>query len=120
MIIRSFDIAAAISHLGFTSLSHRLLLPTLKNTVHIDNFILLVFPQQRKVVHERFRNEHLDNDIPNDSSSSNNNTLDMNSHAQRNQLEGSSSVLNDEKLENEDTNDNHNEEIVNEDMRKDI
>ena len=44
----------------------------------------------------------------------------MNSHAQRYQLEGSSSILNDEELENEDTNDNHNEEIVNEDMGKDI
>lgn len=55
---------ATTSHLGFTPLSGWLLLPTLEYTIHVDDLLVLVFPQEFKGVHKRLGDEDLYEDIP--------------------------------------------------------
>ena len=116
----SILLALSATHLRFSSLSGRMLLPSLKNTVHIDDLVLLVFLQQLKVVHKRIRNEHLDNCVPYYSSSSDQYARDVLLGSQRDDLECFSSELHDHQLSNKNTYNDEDEEIVIEEICEDI
>lgn len=86
--------------------------PSLEDAVGVDDLIAPLLPQQAKVVHEAIGNEHLDDDAPDDSGGSNDDTDEVLVGAERNQLECFATALDDEELQTENANDNRGEEIV--------
>ena len=103
---------ATSTHFRFASLGGGVFFPSLEDTVGMAGFIFFVLSQKMEIVHETVRNEHFNNDVPHDSGGSNNNRNDVLMSAQRDQLESLSSVLHNEDLKEEDTNNNKNEKIV--------
>ena len=89
-----------------------MLFPSLEYTVYVYDLFALVLSQEFEVIHKGIRNKDLDDSIPDNSSSSNNNAINMLFSGERYNLESLASILNDKKLTDEDTNNNDDEEIV--------
>lgn len=106
---------------GFPTLSGRLVLVSLENAINVDllMFILVLF-EKFEVVHERLRYEQFDKCSPDNARSSDENTLDVLIHGERNELEHLASVLDDEELEDEDAHHDQDEEVVIEDIGEDV
>lgn len=112
--------ATSSSHLGTTPLSCRLLLPTLEDTVHVDDLLLPVLPEQCEGIHERLGDEDLDEDVPDDSGGSNNDAVDVSAEGEGDQFEGLSAIGDNKELTDEDACDNDDEEIVVEEVSEDV
>ena len=112
--------SATATCLRFSTLRRRLLGVSLKYAIDVDYLSLLVLSQQLEVVHEGFRDKHLDECCPNNTSSSDYNALEMFMHLKRDQFECLASILNYEKLADEDTNDDSDEQIVIKELCEDV
>ena len=113
-------LALTVSHLGLPAFGGRVLVPLLEDAVDIDDLVLLVLPEEGEVVHEGVRDEHLDDDVPDHPSGSDDDALNVDLGVQRHQLEGEASVLHDEQLQHEDANDDDDEQVVDEDVGEDV
>lgn len=74
---------ATASHLRPAPLSGWLFLPTLKDAIYIDDLFLLIFSKKLEIVHEWIWDEDLNDEIPDNSSGSNENTVDVSAKRKR-------------------------------------
>ena len=89
-----------------------MLFPSLENAVRVIMLFFSVLSEKGKVVHEAIWNEHFDDDVPNDSCGPNHNTSEMLMSIERDQSEGFSTILDNEQLKEEDSNDDSTEKII--------
>jgi hypothetical protein len=87
---------AAAAHFGFTSLSGRVIFPSLEYAVRVHDFVSSIFSQKTKVVHEAIWNEYFDDDVPYNSGGSNYDANEMLMSTERDQLEGLTTTLDNE------------------------
>ena len=77
-----------------------------------------VLSEKGKVVHETIWNQHFDNDVPDYSCGSNHNTSKMLMNTERDQSESFSTILDNEQLKTEYSNDDSTEKIIVGNVRK--
>jgi hypothetical protein len=102
------------------ALSGRPILISLENAIGIVGRDGLSFPQQFKVIQERLRHHLLGNEAIDNHSSANANAVEVLTHGERNEHEGSSSDLDDDDLKDEDAGYDEDEEIVIEEILEDV
>ena len=89
----SGSILMAASHLGFSSLSSGMLLPSIEYAINVDFLFGFVFSKECEIVHEGVRDKHFHEGIPDDPGCANYDALDVLVGAEGYQLEGQSTVL---------------------------
>lgn len=105
---------------GLPSLSGRSIPISLKDIIRIIGRDGLSFSQQCEVIQERIRHQLLGKETIYDHSGTNEDTFEVLVHGERDKHEGFSSDLDDDDLQDEDTSHDEDEEIVIEEVFKDV
>ena len=77
ILSRVFAFTLTISHFGFSTFGGWVFIPLLEDAVYVDDFIFLVLSQNGEVVHEGIGDKYFDDNIPNNSSGSDDDALDV-------------------------------------------